>query len=152
MLGIPSNISVQAERSEGEKFIVTTSFGKLSNEQTISIPDNAVLTLPAGSLAVARLKPGRELYIKTVDPLTMRPSKIIMRGLRHEEIRLSNGDTHNAMLIETEFINIRLKSWMGENGDILRQETLQGWVLEKCSEEDADQIMEDLSPQTGDPQ
>ena len=137
---------VTGSRTEGQEYIVTTVAGNSATEQHVEIPEDVVLYSPMTTLALRQLRPGQELTIKTLDPLSMAPARILVKAIRRETIQ-SGGEATEATLLVSAYHGMRLQSWMDSDGIVLRQETPLGWTIESCTPDVAlDAVTKDHPP------
>jgi len=137
---------VTGTQGEGRNYIVTTVVGDSTTEQHVEIPEDVVLYSPMTSLALRQLRPGQELTIKTLDPLSMTPARILVKAIRRETIQTGD-DSAEATLLVSTYQGMRLQSWVDRDGIVLRQETPLGWTIESCTPDAAlDAVTDDRPP------
>lgn len=137
---------VTGERADGCEYEVTTVTGDVPRKQRIEIPEDVVLYSPMTALALRQLRPGQELTIKTLDPLSMSPARILVKAIRRETIQTGD-DITEATLLTSTYHGMQLRSWVDRDGIVLRQETPLGWTIESCSPETAlDAVTDDHAP------
>lgn len=137
---------VTGKRTTPGVYAITTFTGELSTKRTIEIPRDVVLYSPMSLLALRKLKLGQELTIKTLDPISMTSTHVLVKAVKHETVTIDSKE-REATLLLSNYHGIQLKSWIDQNGAILRQETPLGWVIETCSSETAlDAAAGDTSP------
>ena len=95
----------------------------------VKIPDDAVLYSPLTELALRQLRPGEQLRINTLDPITMRTLPVICEAIRREPVS-HGGEEISAMLLNVTYQGMTISSWMNDDGTIIRQETPLGWDLD----------------------
>ncbi len=127
---------VTGKRITPGHYTVTSFTGDLSTQRNIEIPRDVVLYSPMSLLSLRRLKPGQELTIKTLDPISMTATHVLVKAIRKEFLNIDSIETE-ATLLTSQYHGLQLKSWIDETGAILRQETPLGWVIEACSAETA---------------
>jgi hypothetical protein len=123
-------------RTRGATFKVSTRTNGNVSSQTLEIPDDVVLYSPMTELAVKRLKPGQQLVVKVLDPTTMATMPVTIKAAKAEKLKMADGE-RDATLLEVTYLNTTSRSWVDAEGRSLREETPFGWVLERCSFEDA---------------
>ncbi len=130
------SIRVTGKREEDQRFLISTFSGESKTEQTVEIPDDVVLYSPFNALAMRHLRPGQSLSIKTMDPLSLTPTRILARA--EEEEMLTVGDEFIAATrMACAYHSMQFKLWVDERGRVVRQETPLGWVIESASSEKA---------------
>jgi hypothetical protein len=130
------SLRVSGERVEARQYDVTTMIGNMPTHQRVEIPKDVVLYSPMNTLALRDLRPGQELTIKTLDPLSMTAASIRVKAIRRETIQTPVA-TVKATLLTSIYHGMELHSWVDKHGVVLRQETPLGWVIESCSPETA---------------
>ncbi len=115
---------------------IITEIGGNKTTRSIKIPKDVLLYSPLNSLAMRKLRPGQSLAIKTLDPLSMTATRIIVKALKKEQIQ-HNQEYIEATLLTSTYQGMQLRSWIDKNGTVLRQETPMGWVIESCTTEEA---------------
>ena len=93
-------------------------------------------------MAVKRLKPGQQMSIRTMNPVTRQPATIVVRALRRETLMIE-GEDRDATVLSVGYGGMDMLTWIGPEGQLLRQETPLGWTLESCSRETALATVED---------
>lgn len=127
---------VKAARRDGDIFKVSMRTGSSSQGMTVEIPDDVVIHSPMTQMAVKNLRPGQEMTMKTLDPTTMSSAPVTIRALRREPF-LFDGEEFEATVLEVGYLNMKSLTWMDAEGRILREETPFGWILERCTFEEA---------------
>jgi len=135
---------VHVKDSNYDVIIVTPSG---TNNTTVHIPDDALLYSPISETALKQLKPGQQISISTVDPVSFRKTNLLFHGLRQERIKLS-GEEIDTVVVGTEYNGIKIFSWLDGNGKVVRQDSQIGWTMQKCTPEEAYDAT--LSPGTSD--
>ena len=130
------SLKVTGAHEDGRDYRITTLFGATKTTRLIKIPKDVMIYSPMNSLALRRLRPGQSISMKTLDPISMTPSHIITKAVRKESI-VFNGEDVVAILLVSTYQGMQMRSWMGEDGTVLRQETPMGWVIESCTAEEA---------------
>ena len=82
------------------------------------------------------LAPGETRSFQIFDPAVMAQQPVLVSLEGKEKIEIM-GNSVDSTRISMEFKGIRQTAWIGENGDILRQEGLLGISMEKTSRSDA---------------
>ena len=90
----------------------------------------------AASMNIPDLKPGREVFVDTFDPMTLAVTKARVRCVGEETITVA-GERVQTKLITTETKGMNTRAWVAPNGEVVRAETPLGFRLEKIRPEDA---------------
>ena len=141
-------ISIRASgtRVEDRQYDITTHIGSVPATQRIEIPKDVILYSPVSALALRRLRPGRELTIKTLAPLSMTTARVRVKAIRRETLDMPDGPKE-ATLLSSNYHGMQLQSWVDKHGTLLRQETPLGWIIESCPPEIAlDAVTGDHAP------
>jgi hypothetical protein len=88
------------------------------------------------SFNIAELKEGETRSINVFDPATMgqRPVKLTMLG---DDVITIMGQERKARKISVEFMGTRQLAWIGEGGDILKEQGILGITLEQVTKSQA---------------
>lgn len=123
-------------RKHGDSFEVRVS---TQPDQTdvyqIQIPSDVVLYSPMSETVMKHLRPGQQVTVRTIDPISMKKTSLMMRALRREKLLLK--EPIDASVISTEYNGITITSWLDDAGNLLRQETPIGLEMQKCTPEEA---------------
>ncbi len=140
-------IDIQGERmpDSEDQFALVARIGEQEQRSVIRIPADTILYAPMTEMAMRNMRPGQQLTVKTLDPLTLSEARIILRARGREAIEVA-GVVHEATRIEASYRNLTLTSWVGRDGQVLRQETPLGWVIEACSSDQALAAVADDAP------
>ena len=101
------------------------------SRMTLEIPDDVILHSPLQQPLVKRLRPGRRLVLKAMDPFSFKPSNCTLEAGDWEELEMA-GRRVRALALRLASGPISLRAWMDEEGRILREESALGWTLEAC--------------------
>jgi hypothetical protein len=125
--------------------VVDTGAGAQSIE--LEIPDDVIIYSPLTEMALSRLRPGQNLRIRTLDPVTLELADVLCSALRRETIR-HGGEDVETTVFAMEYQGMEALSYMSDDRRILRQETPLGWVLEASNQREAMAYLEhaDESP------
>ena len=129
-------METSGERRSGDRFDVCVRTRAAKQRFEVRIPDDAVIYSPMTEIAVAKLQPGESLRLRTFDPTTLSVQTLAVEALRRESITLA-GARHPATVLATEYHGARILSWIDPSGLMLRQQTPFGWVMERCTIEEA---------------
>lgn len=127
----------RGKRLEGDLFEVEHGMKDALSTSTVRIPDDAIVQSPQFDLILKRLKPGQHLWLKVMDPLTMRPGRMKITAKEYETITLSGGRRVEALRLEVTQQSDRIHAWVDKQGQMLRQETPFGLTLETCTAQEA---------------
>lgn len=137
--GYPMHIN--AERETERTFNVEIVTGNSTERTKIDIPNDVVLYSPMTEMSLRRLKPGRQVNIRTLNPVSMQKVNLLIRALRKEPLVLA-GKEYQATVLAMEYEGMEIFTWIDSRGNILRQETPIGWTMEKCTMEEAFETIE----------
>jgi len=129
MNATPYRVSSKARRLHGTRFAVDLDAGAGPRTLEIDIPDDVVLYSPATDLLLGDLEPGRQIRLRTFDPISLSPGDAVIRAVRRETISIA-GTNEPATLLLAEYRGMEVRSWVSRDGRMLRQETPYGWTLE----------------------
>jgi hypothetical protein len=129
------------------KMAATIKEGKLEGEidtggekipLSFNVSKNIMLSdiTGAASMNIPDLKPGRDLYVDSFDPMTLAVAKTRVRCVGEEVITVA-GERVQAKLITTESKAMTTRAWVAPSGEVVRAETPLGFRLEKIRPEDA---------------
>ncbi|MCK5849409.1 MAG: transglutaminase domain-containing protein [Kiritimatiellae bacterium] len=131
-----NSIIIRSVRSSGEQFKVVIKTNQHTEKMSLRIPDNIVLYSPMTEMAMKRLNPGEELQISTLNPSTMTPIDIVIRAMRKESLHIGT-NTYDTTVLATDYQGMTILSWIDPEGAMIRQETPFGWILERCTPQEA---------------
>jgi hypothetical protein len=131
-----ARVSVAGRRSGPETFMVRTDAGQDSRSLSVRIPDDVIIHSPVAMLALRRLRPGQEVAVPTLDPLSLNRVRVLVRALRVEQVQTPGG-RRKATVLSADYRDMKFLTWIDARGDVLRQESPFGWVVEKCTREEA---------------
>ncbi len=129
-------VTLKGARSNAGYFDVSMITTGIVRKFKISIPSDSVLFTPSGGTLTRNLKPGQSITLNSLDPFTMKKSKIVMTALRKENIEY-DGISYNATLIATKASGLLFHSWLDQSGDIVRQTSPFGLLMERSTMEKA---------------
>jgi len=88
------------------------------------------------SADVAGMKPGEKKIFSVFDPSSMgqRPVTLAMIG---EEALTAMGRTQTARKVAVNFMGVRQFAWIGEDGDVLKEQGILGITLEQVAKHEA---------------
>ena len=88
------------------------------------------------SLRGKKLKTGDEIEIYVFDPASMGQRPVSLKVMGEETITVM-GQQRKALKLDVDFMGARQFAWLGEEGDVLREEGLLGMTLERVTKEEA---------------
>jgi hypothetical protein len=127
---------VEGVRVDGDNFNVTISSDSVTDTLRVQVPPDIVIYSPVTDTTIKNLKPGQQLTIRTMDPLSLKKTGLVVRALRKEKLKVSGAETDSTVL-GTDYHGIQVLSWIDDKGSMLREESPIGWVMEKCTPEEA---------------
>ena len=127
---------ISGERQHGDTFKVEIDTGAMKSETHVDIPDDVILYSPMTDLALSRLEAGKELRIRTLDPVSMTQVDVVCRALGEEKVMVGS-EERDAMALTMSYKGMEVKSWLDDEGHVLRQDTPLGWTMVASS---ADEI------------
>ncbi len=139
------SLRVTAEHIGDRQFEVTTRRGESISTRTITLPQDVVLYSPVSEMAIQQLRPGRSMAVRTLDPLTLQTTTIMITAGTRETITI-DGRSVRALPLETNWQGLTLRSWVNDEGQVVRQETPFGWTMETADPEEALQAVADTGP------
>jgi hypothetical protein len=139
------SMRIHGEHKGDRIFAVTTASGTTSSTKHFQLPRDAILYSPVYELAIQQLRPGRSLAIRTLDPLTLQTSTMLLTA-GSREIIMVGAQPRRAMPVETSWQGLAFRIWVDEDGMMLRQETPLGWVMETSTPEEALQSISESNP------
>ncbi len=128
--------TVRGRRTRANTYLVITETGAGRHVQHMDIPDDVVLYSPMTELAIKNLQPGHTLTLRTLDPVTVTAVPLTLRALRRERIAVSGHD-YAVTALAVDYQNTTVRAWVTHDGQMIRQETPIGWVLETCTMDEA---------------
>ena len=75
----------------------------------LQIPPDVLLYSPLTETAIKYLKPGKQITIRTLDPISLKKANLLIRALRHEKITISN-EQIDSVVLSTKYRNIEILS------------------------------------------
>ncbi len=132
----PLAVSAKGRQLPDGLFEVTLDAGGISSVRTLAIPPDTLLYSPGQELALRNLRPGTRLTLKTLNPLTLQSTAVMIEAEERGTITL-DGQTVPVTRLVSSWQGISLQSWVNDDGLVVRQETPLGWIIEACSPEAA---------------
>ena len=127
----------RGKRLERDLFEVEHGMKDALSTTTVRIPDDAIVQSPQFDLIMKRLRPGQHLWLKVLDPLSMRPGRMKIAAMQYETITLTSGRRVEALRLEVTQQSERINAWVDRQGQMVRQETPFGLTLEACTAQEA---------------
>ncbi len=134
------DLSVRAEGTRGKdgRFEIAVTTGGTRTVRTVEIPPGTFLYSPVQELALRNLRTGSRLSLRTINPLTLQATTVMVESLGRERLPGSPDVAPvDAMRIRSSWQGLHFDSWVGEDGVVLRQETPMGWIIEACTAAEA---------------
>ena len=88
------------------------------------------------SLRGKNLKTGDEIVIYVFDPASMGQRPVRLKVMGEQTITVM-GRERKALKLDVDFMGSRQFAWLGEEGDVLREEGMLGMTLERVTKEEA---------------
>jgi len=121
----------------GKAITIQTETAGTRGRVDIPIEEAPILTGGiAMELAARNPEPGEEFAFSVFDPAGMMTESVRVKVLNREPVRVSGIDTE-ATKMATTFKSITQFSWIGKNGELLKEEGMLGLSLEKTDRADA---------------
>lgn len=139
-------LSVEGKRIRGNTFACQVKGPGTTREVTIDIPDDAVLYSPMTEMSLKSLPPGRSVTLRMFNPMTLSAQKVAIRSLRRESL-LHNGTNMATTVLSAALEGMETLSWVDNDGNVLRQETLFGWAMEACTADQALALSRETPPE-----
>jgi hypothetical protein len=127
---------ITGNRVRSEQFRVTFKTGGQTHTQILTIPDDVILYSPMLEQTLGALKPGETRIFKTLDPVSMAISDVMIKADRRETLSLRGRD-EEVTVLSADYHGMTIWSWINAEGELLRQETPLGWKMEACLPEEA---------------
>lgn len=131
-----TTVKVEGTHARDRNFDVRITTPSGTDSTIIQIPDDALIYSPVSETMLKQLKPGQQISINTIDPFSLRKTSLLFRGLRQEKIRIS-GENLDTTVIAADYHGINILSWLDKNGTVVRQDSQIGWIMQKCTPEEA---------------
>jgi hypothetical protein len=131
---------MQAVALGKDSYDVRLKFQGNEMHRTMTYPSNAILSTPLMDIGLRELKPGKQMRLRVVDPLsfTGETKEIVMRGERQEWITLHDAEKPvQTTRVAVDSGGITTRAWINELGQVLRQETPFGLMLEMATTQEA---------------
>ena len=123
--------------SEGENLNITVDPGTGRKGKIIKIdPDTLISNSINPILLFKKLEKNRDISFEVFDPVTFGTSRANIRNVGSEDIEFGKKSYH-AYIFETDISGIKTKTWMTDNGDILKEESILGFTMHKESPDQA---------------
>lgn len=137
------SIQMTARRQENGLFDIEIESPAGIQRTQMEIPDDVVIHSALLEVGLSTMSPGDVMYVRTLDPATLSLMDMEVRALRREEMA-----GQNALVLASTVQGIEFMSWVDDKGNLLRQETPFGWVLEAAEDTEATAFERDSSGQT----
>ncbi|MFH0954338.1 MAG: transglutaminase-like domain-containing protein [Verrucomicrobiota bacterium] len=123
---------VEGRRIGKKRFLVRIVTDAGPRSVRVDIPDDVILYSPLVEMSLGRLKPGQQLRVRTLEPLSLTTADVVVRAVGRER-RVFQGQEKEATVLVMDFQGMEARAWMDADGKILRQETPFGWTMEACT-------------------
>jgi hypothetical protein len=127
---------ISGKRLSGNQYTISIKAGAKTHRRTMTIPDDVILYSPMLEQALGALNPGESRVFKTLDPASMAVADIRVRADRRETLTL-RGREEKTTALAADYQGMTIWTWVNAEGEILRQETPLGWVMEACDPSEA---------------
>jgi hypothetical protein len=117
-----TGITLSGRRLE-DQLIVEIHYGDTTYQKTFPAEDD--LFLDQSILQIYRgkgLKVGDSYSLSMLNPLTLKTEKMEIRAVKRD------GDS---LVMETQFAGLISRSWIDRDGQVIREETPNGWVIKR---------------------
>jgi hypothetical protein len=119
---------IDGRRNKKGSFDVVLKTPEDEKRFEMEIPDDVVLYSAMSEMAVKQLAPGESIRIKTIDPLSLAVTEVIVEAVRRENI-VHDGRSQPTTLLNINYLGMSVSAWMNDEGRVLREETPFGWVM-----------------------
>lgn len=126
------SIRLKGIRAEDGLFDVEIQSPGGIQKTRMEIPDDVVIHSALLEVGLGSMSPGEVMRVRTLDPTTLSLMDMEVRALRREEL---NGQ--RALVLSSTVQGVEFTSWVDDKGNLLRQETPFGWVLEAAEDTEA---------------
>lgn len=123
--------------AEKDNLNITVDLGTGKREKTFKIDPNTLVSNSINPvLLFKKLEKDRDITFEVFDPVTFGTNRVNIRNVGSEDIGFDKKRYH-AYIFETDIAGIKTKTWMTEDGDILKEESILGFTMHKESPEGA---------------
>ncbi|MCC5850421.1 MAG: hypothetical protein JJU29_20230 [Verrucomicrobia bacterium] len=139
---------IQGERDTGDYFNVELQvkpmLGDARMKWRIQIPEQAIIAGPMMDTGLRNLRPDQEMRMRTFNPMSVAGelSEVLFRGEGHEMLTIGDGEPVHVSRVSMRTGEVVFYAWLNEHGQVLRQETPFGFVLEAATVNDAVRVPE----------
>lgn len=131
--------------ADGNKLSLAMNSTSGRSERTFKIKNNTmVMSLLNPLLLFKRLDVRKELNFEVFNPITLGTNTARIKNIGTEVIEFNN-TKYSTRILEIDVDGIKTKTWVTENGDVLREESPLGFAMLKEMPEYALDITRDLS-------
>lgn len=122
---------------EGQHLVVNTGFGGETRESKIALNEKPFLSLGLWPHLLKKgLVVGARYRLSLFDPSIMAQRPVEVRVMARETVVL-DGRRWEAFKVKTSFAGLEIFTWIGPNGERLKEEGLMGLRLVKTTEDEA---------------
>jgi len=129
-------VSVKGKRAHENTFEIDLDTGSGPERMTVDIPDDVVIHSPLAFLSLKRLRPGQEVAVATLDPVSLEKVTVMVKAIGTETIESPEGPVKTTVL-SSNYRDMEFRTWVDADGRVMRQESPFGWVAERCTREEA---------------
>ncbi len=101
----------------------------------MEIPDDVVLYSSMSEIALKQLAPGERVRFKTIDPLSLTVSDVVVESIRRESI-IHDGRSQPTTLFSITYQGMSVSAWIDAEGRVLREETPLGLVMRASTQQE----------------
>ncbi len=130
------SLSAVGTRTGEEAYDVVINTAGTRQKVEVHIPNDAIVYSPMVEMALVQLRPGRQMTVRTFNPMSMATSDIVVKALRRETIR-HQGEDVETVVLQADYQGMGVLSWLNTDGQMLRQETALGWIMVACPADEA---------------
>jgi hypothetical protein len=117
-----AGITISGRRLD-DQLIVEIHYGDTTYQKTFSAEDDLFLDQSILQLYRGKdLKVGDSYTLSILNPLTLKSEEIQIRAV---------GRDGDSLVMETQFAGLVSRSWIDKDGQVIREETPNGWVIKK---------------------
>lgn len=132
-------------RFTGNRLDLITDINGRKTEKIFEVRQNTLISNSISPILLFK-KPdiNKEIDFEIFDPITFGTNRVSIRNIGRETVEFGK-DRYDAYVFETDISGIKTKTWMTEDGDILKEESLLGFTMRKEGSEDVLEIARSMS-------
>lgn len=132
-------ISVSGE-AQGPVLKLNIDTGRERIKKEITAKDNAIISNSISPILLfKKLDKNKVLNFEVFDPITMSANKVSVKGLGDEIIECGNARCR-VNIFETDLYGIKTRTWIKDNGEIIKEESGLGFSMVRENARDAIKI------------